>query len=152
MTHPQLWPLSSCACTGPNPTHQVNVHFFWIWLWLVHIAKLGARQVSLLVDCSQLDACLGRYGQGFARALLSEPVLLQGAAEPLVIDKLKFSVGGNWPFALHEYHQVIRPYLPCPTWQQSATRQDYSSSAGRLHALWQLPETAYSTAASMTRG
>ena len=43
---------STSGAAGPNPTHQVHVTFFWIWLWLIHIVQLKARQVELLMDCT----------------------------------------------------------------------------------------------------
>ena len=87
----------------------MHVHFFWIWLWLVHIVRLGARQVDLLMDCDPPDACLGRYGIGLATALLSEPMWLSQQERPIVIGQLKFSLGGAWPFKLWEHHQVTNP-------------------------------------------
>lgn len=89
---------------------MVNVHFFWIWLWLVHVVQLAARQVNLLLDAHDVDASLGCYGEGLARALLSEPVCLPQEQVPLVIGQAKFSLGGTWPFARWEEHQVRRSY------------------------------------------
>lgn len=99
---------------GPNPTHQVHVTFLWIWLWLEHIAKLKPRQVQLLMDCENPDGCLGRYGEGLAKALLSDPTWLPTLAEPLVINKLKVSLGGTFPFSLWTHQPVsVLPWSAC---------------------------------------
>ena len=101
-------PCNDACNAGANPTHQVHVHFFWIWLWLARVARLAARQVELLADCSDPDACMGKYGRGLASALLSDPIFLPLEPQPIIIDRVKFGLGGNWPFPLWE-HRPVRP-------------------------------------------
>ena len=91
---------------GPNPIHQVHVHFFWIYLWLTRIIRAPLNSIALLMDCQQPDACLGEYGRGLSRALLSEPVWLPQLEAPLVVEQAKFSLGGAFPFSLR-FHQEV---------------------------------------------
>ena len=49
---------------------------------------------------------MGPYGEGIAAALLSEPVWLSQLEQPLVIDQVKFSMGGTFPFSLWNQQPV----------------------------------------------
>ncbi|KAK9792075.1 hypothetical protein WJX73_010325 [Symbiochloris irregularis] len=105
--HPKPWQheregLTLAHLTGGNPTHQLHIHFFWIWMWLVHIVERAAGQVSLLLDCEDVNVCMGTYGIGLAKAILSEPIQLRSLTEPLVVDRIKFGLGGTFPFSLWE--------------------------------------------------
>ena len=86
------------------------MHFFWIWLWLARVARLAPGRLTLLADCHAGHACMGEYGRGIARALLSEPILMPLLSRPIVLDRVKFGLGGDWPFPLWEHRQV-RPDL-----------------------------------------
>lgn len=91
---------------GPNPTHQMHITFFWIWMWLLHTVKLATRQVHLLVDCDEPQWCMGTYGIGLAKALLSDPIWMPQSAEPIAIDEVKFGMGGTFPYSLWEMQPV----------------------------------------------
>ncbi|KAK9794067.1 hypothetical protein WJX73_004083 [Symbiochloris irregularis] len=119
--------------TGANPTHQIHLHFFWIWLWLVHTVHRPAGKVSLLLDCDDVNLCMGPYGVGLATALLSEPLQLPSLPEPLVVDRIKFGIGGTFPFSLWE----MQPWGgPSP---------DYVSMVAAVKAHYHIREAGFAT-------
>ena len=65
----------------------------------------------MLSDCPDISACMGPYGVGLATAILSEPIQLPLLTEPLVIDRVKFGLGGTFPFSLWEMQPVSHACL-----------------------------------------
>lgn len=110
--------------SGPNPTHSLSVHYIHIYRWM---RKMGIPlgELNLMYDSVSEAWTPGRYGRGLSDALGHYKGLLKDAPRVLVLEQLKFSIGGGFPFDLGAT-QTITPVMCDYLHMAAHIRQHYN--------------------------